>query len=452
MNKILKFIGCIALGTIALASCSPEDFDGPNGNVPLASDYEGNVSVWVDQETNYAYFSFKEAPGISPVWILDGVQYKGDFSTKKYYRKAGTYTVQCKVKNANGISAGAIEKSFTVDKTIATGFTGFDSESDKNLFKTATVTQAAGYYAPNWEQIADPTIVHRGRDFSVILPAATTEQWQCQVPLETDICTTADPDVTYDFSVLLTSTTDHGGMTIKLTNPYNDGDFYFQEKQILKAGEPTCFYITGMPSRNINNLKLFFDFGGNAEDTEVMVEGITFMKSSDNTIVPPSKDPEPVWVDVNSEENLWNTAEPKQIPGFYAPGWSQISDPAVNIVDGKIMISLPEATFERWQAQVPFELNLGITDTEQEYDFLAVIESNAKFKPMVKLTDATNDDNYLFADDSKALEEGGELRFFKTKVKMPSPCSSMKLFFDFGGNPAGTEIAISNIILQKHKE
>lgn len=452
MNKIFKFIGCVALGTLTLASCSPEEYSSPNGNIPLASDYESNVTVTVDQETNYAYFNFESSPGVTPVWIIDGVSYNGDFSAKKYYRKAGDYTVQCKVKNANGISDGAIERTFTIDKTIMNGFGGFDAKSDKNLFKTATITQAECFYAPGWVRIADPPVSMSGSDFTVTLPEATTVQWQAQVPFETNISTVADND-TYDFSVILTATKDHPGVTIKFTNPNDDNDFYFAEKQALKAGEPVCFYMTGMPSRNMENLKLVFDFGGNAAGTEVVVENLVFIKSSDNEISAPEKtEPEPVWVDYNSSDNLWNTANPQQIACHYAPNWIKIADPSVTVSDGKIMIKLPEATFERWQAQVPFLLDLAIDDVDAEYDFLAVIESNSKFKPMVKLTDASDDDNYFFADDSQELVEGGELRFFKKKVKLPNPCSQMKLFFDFGGNPANTEITISNIILQKHRE
>ena len=157
MNKIFRLLGFVPMMLLVLASCSPEDFSAPNGNIPEASDYEDNVEVTVDQETNYAYFNFKSSPGVSPVWIIDGT-YNGNFSAQKYYRKAGTYTVECKVKNANGISDGSIVKTFTINKTVMNGFGGFDAASDKNLFKNATVTRAAGYYAPGWSQIADPAV------------------------------------------------------------------------------------------------------------------------------------------------------------------------------------------------------------------------------------------------------------------------------------------------------
>ena len=35
--------------------------------------------------------------------------------------KKGSYTVECKVKNANGISDGSITKTFEIEKTIMNG-------------------------------------------------------------------------------------------------------------------------------------------------------------------------------------------------------------------------------------------------------------------------------------------------------------------------------------------
>lgn len=451
MKNIFKIIGCVAFGAAMMASCSPEDFDSPNGNVPLASDYEENVHVTVDQATNNAIFHFDAAPGVTPVWLVDGRPINSNFTAKRFYRKAGTYTVECKVKNANGMSDGSIVRDFTINKTIMTGFGGFDAQSDKNLFKNATVKQAAGFYAPGWSQIADPFVSMSGNDFTVNLPQATTEQWQCQIPLETDVCTTQDPDVTYDFSVIITSSTDHKGITIKLTNPYNDGDFYFQERVEFKAGEPKCFHIENLPSRSIDNLKLFFDFGGNAANTDISVENICFIKTSDNEVEVPVEEPEPVWVDIDSDENLWNIANPKFTSGYYAPGWSPIADPVVTINGREYSFVLPQATYERWQAQVPFETTLGISDTSVEYDFLAIIESSEDLTAMVKLTDASDDNNYFFADETK-LAAGAETRVVKQKVTVGNPCDALKLFFDFGGNPAGTEIKIKDIIFQVHKD
>lgn len=62
----------VLVAGFAMTSCSPEDFTGANGNIPQASDYTDNFKVTVDQTTNYANFEFTSAPGVSPIWIIDG--------------------------------------------------------------------------------------------------------------------------------------------------------------------------------------------------------------------------------------------------------------------------------------------------------------------------------------------------------------------------------------------
>lgn len=451
MNKVLKYAGSLLFGALMLTACSPDSYDGPDlGAIPVAANYEDCVKVTVDQATNYAYFHFNAAPGVTPVWIIDGSSYNGEFTAKKYYRKAGTYSVQCKVKNRNGISDGAIERKFTVEKTKMNGFGGFDTNSDYNLFKGATMTQAPGFYAPGWSQIADPVARMSGTDFSITLPEATTDQWQAQVPFTTNISTTATAE-TYDFSVILTCSTDHPGVTVKFTNPNDDNDFYFAERVPLKAGEPFCYYETKLPSRDIQNLKLFIDFGGNPAGAEFVVENLVFIPTSKNDIEAPEKgEPEPVWVDVASADNLWNQANPTPGKWYYAPNWAQIADPTVKESGRSYSFTLPEATYDRWQAQFPIETTLGIAD-DTEYDFLAIIESSTEFKALVKLTDASDDNNFFFAKEVK-LTAGGETRFFVKQAKLPSPCEKLKLFFDFGFNPANTDIVIKDIIIQKHRE
>ena len=127
----------VLVAGFAMTSCSPEDFTGANGNIPQASDYTDNFKVTVDQTTNYANFEFTSAPGVSPIWIIDGA-YQASYGFSKYYRKKGSYTVECKVKNANGISDGSITKTFEIEKTIMNGFGGFVEDSEFNMFKGVT--------------------------------------------------------------------------------------------------------------------------------------------------------------------------------------------------------------------------------------------------------------------------------------------------------------------------
>ncbi|MBR6306182.1 MAG: hypothetical protein IKR38_05315, partial [Bacteroidales bacterium] len=66
-----------------------------------------------------------------------------------------------------------------------------------------------------------------------------------------------------------------------------------------------------------------------------------------------------------------------------------------------------------------------------------------------KLTDTTNDNNFLFTErrDIQAYEE-----FTLTLTGLAGiDAAAVKMVFDFGGNPADTEVTIKEIILREHK-
>ena len=309
MKNIFKYIAGVLVAGFAMTSCSPEDFTGANGNIPQASDYTDNFKVTVDQTTNYANFEFTSAPGVSPIWIIDGA-YQASYGFSKYYRKKGSYTVECKVKNANGISDGSITKTFEIEKTIMNGFGGFVEDSEFNMFKGVTFNVASFYYAPGWGQIADPKYTYQNGAFVVSLPEATTDQWQAQMHVELDKVIALSVDKTYDFSVIITSTTKHPGVTVKVQQKGDDNTFINMQRVALDANEPKCIWFSNVPGVNITDLKFALDFGGNEANTDITLESFVLKDhaNDDGTEIPEVQEPEPSWVKVDSEDNLWNGA------------------------------------------------------------------------------------------------------------------------------------------------
>lgn len=460
MNKICRYIGMALMGLLTLASCSPDDIDSPNGQIPNAADYADNVVVTVDQTTNYAYFNFKSAPGVSPVWIINGISYDGNFTVRKYYRKAGDYTVECKVKNANGISDGTITKTFTIDKTIMNGFGGFDPTYEHNLYAGAAIHGYCNYYNPdpNWgNEITEGfPVTQSDRNFTLTLSKKSYQQWQAQFFIDTDINISSAS--TYDFSVLLTSSTDHPSATVKVCE-IGSGTILLNKEGIeLTAGEPLCVWASELPGFDTSaGLQVVFDFGGNEENTEVNIEDIVIKdhQYDDGTVVPDLTVTEPVWVSVGSAENLWNAITSESYTYYYACGadWAQYPDPTMVKTDGVYCLSLPQPSTLQWQAQFAIVTDLACDDATQEYDFRVTLESNNDVSgATVKLTQSDNDDNYFFAGNIDLPAEA-QTRFWVKQVKAKSgPMPAIKLVFDFGGNPANTEIRIKDIIFQKHKE
>lgn len=467
MKKIYSYIGGMLLTTamaFSITACSPDDFTSPNeAGIPVASTYENTIQIDVDQETNWVTFTFNAQPGITPVWIFDGKTYSSSFSMKKYYRKAGDYSVDVKIANANGVSDGSISKTFRINKTIMNGFGGFVYESDFNMWTKATIAAPTFYYAPGWSAIADPAYTLENGTYTVKLSEATDDTWQAQMAMATNISTEATKH--YDFSVILTASVAHSNVTVKLVDSTDDGNFYFEQKGIkLEANEPLCFWKSNMLGIDIANLKLVFDFGRNAAGTDMTIESIVLKDhaNDDGTEVPViDETPEPTWVAVDSKDNLWNGMTYVN-KFFYANSdWSPKPNPAL-VIDGRsYSLSFPEATAEAWQNQFSFETDL-TADTETAYDFHVILNSTADLKNVTVKLVQTNEigedgkeikhDGNFFFDKKVDLVADSEKAVWAASVKAPEAMHAISLVFDFGGNPANTDVTIKDIILQKHKD
>lgn len=461
--KIFKHISAaliLAAGfAFGLSSCSEDDVYNVDINgVPQASQFEDMVSVTVDQATNTATFSFT-GKGVYPVWIIDGKSYTTMFNFQRFYRKAGDYNVEVKIGNANGVSTGTITKTFHIDKTQMSGFGGFVYDSEFNLWNKATKEDPTFFYAPGWAQIADPAWSFDGDAYTVTLPQATTDQWQAQMHIGTDICLTKGER--YDGSFIFTATKDIKNVTLKI-HPKGDDEnaFYPNQKVNLAAGEPITYWFSDTEAPvDMNNLVFTLDFGGNPENISVTVENFVLKKHSDDdgTVLPdlPST-PEPTWVDVDSPLNLWSTCSFTN-SFYYAPGWAQIADPVLDFSGRNFTVSLPTATFEQWQAQVAFNTDIAVPDTNEPYDFCINFESNVDLNNvMVKLVqtdegDTKHDNNFFFAETIN-IPANTPVKFWQASVKAPEAMHAVSLVLDFGGNPDGTEVKVSNIIFQKHHD
>ncbi|SHE45953.1 hypothetical protein [Dysgonomonas macrotermitis] len=456
MRKIYNYIGMsllIVLMALVQAGCSPDDFTSPNGAIPLATEYEDAIQIDIDQTTNYVTFSFT-GKGVTPVWILDGKTYSSSFSMKKYYRKAGDYSIDVKIANANGMSDGVITKTFHIDKTIISGFGGFVYDSDFNLWKKATIDAPTFWYAPGWSQIADPAYTLSDGAYTLSLPEATTDTWQAQMALGTNMGSSEGTQ--YDFSVILTSSQDHPHVMIKLVDSTDDNVFYFAETRALTANEPTCFWKSEMEGLDISKLKLVLDFGGNAAGTEMIVENIVFKDhaNDDGTVIPDGGSvPEPNWVAVDSADNLWHGVT-FTTSFHYAPGWNQIADPAFTVDGTEYSLVLPSATFDQWQCQVHLITPALATTSAENYDFKVTLNASNDISGVtIKLVqDGGGDNDNIFIFTERFDLRAGENIAAKVIDATGVDITKAKLVFDFGGNPDNTTVLIKDVILQVHKD
>jgi hypothetical protein len=314
----------------------------------------------------------------------------------------------------------------------------WNEDSDCNFWKTATFTNSY-YYAPGWSQIDNPVMTEDGNSYTFSLAAATTDQWQAQCFFNTDIATSAEN--TYDFHCLLNSTTDIANVTVKLYKNGDDDTYFFTKNISLTAYEDYEFEITEMEGIDADQINLVFDFGGNPANTEVTVSSIILKESSCND----SGEDEVSWNE-DSDCNFWKTATFTN-SYYYAPGWSQIDDPVMTEDGNSYTFSLAAATTDQWQAQCFFNTDIA-TSAENTYDFHCLLNSTTDIANVTVKLYKNGDDNTYFFTNNISLTAYEDYEFGMTEME-GIDADQINLVFDFGGNPANTEVTVSEIILKE---
>ena len=177
----------------------------------------------------------------------------------------------------NGSIAWHFILTSTDDVPSQPGFGGYKYDSNCNMWKKATFTNAF-YYAngDGWTANPDPIgFKNNGNgSYTISLPNASSQQWQAQVKFFTDM--TANTTTKYDFSLKLEASQDIKGATVKLVKHGEDGTFFFTERVNLSAGENIVFYKDNMEGIDMNNVDLVLDFGGAPAGTTVKVSDVVF--------------------------------------------------------------------------------------------------------------------------------------------------------------------------------
>ena len=338
---------------------------------------------------------------------------------------------------------------------------GFDPNSKFNMWNNAEYTMFY-YYAPGWAQIANPDFVANGNDYTITLPEATTDQWQAQVAFKTNMTTNAATN--YDFSCILNSNKDLNGATVKLVldGDGNDGIFYFADRIDLKAGEDYIFWKSDMPGIDMDKVDLFFDFGGCQAGTIVNISNIVLKNHADDDgTVPPSEDdpikpdtPTMDW-DYNSAANLWLAVDNGTLFDafgywFADNSWTPIPNEEATHSGDTYEITLPEGMGgSQWQGQFHIDTKL-TASASKAYNFYLVMEADNDCPQVtIKLTDSG--DNNFFCEgrhDVKA-DEPFVYKLTGATLKEGTDATAIRLFFDFGGSPAGTHVKISKIYFEE---
>ena len=460
-NLFIYSIGVLLTG-VMMTACSPESFDGadPNG-IPSVSDVDFSINV--DQETNQMIATYTPQAGTYPVWILNGTSYSTLQEVGYQNPEAGTYTIDLKLGNRNGFSQGVVSKTFTFNETKIDYSADFRRLCDKE-----------------W-RIANKEVAHMGCG-----PAGTagTEWWSAQPNDKKDFGV-------YDDRITFTATTRKGGsytydagadgmtyvnygtsfntegagadLDVALGNQTSTWSFEIYEWQDADGNTTKQTYI----QLGANTLFPYMSSDAQYADPKFRIESLTATKlvlvyeTPDRSIAwrfiltsaPDERLVEEQGFDANSDFNMWKGIDPTM--SFYYnpdPGWGNEQTATFESLFKKgnndYTVTVPQACYDRWQAQVHFHTDLNIS-AANHYDFSAIFNSDVDINGVtVKLTNEADNDAIIDVDNID-LKAGQDVVFWKSDIE-GKDLSQVKLVLDFGRAAGPTVINVSNIVLKDH--
>ena len=352
----------------------------------------------------------------------------------------------------HAIDDGTVLPSVPEDPVAGPEEYKYDSEA--NLWKAADAAHSYSFfYAPSWSQIPNPEVENNGNEYLLKLPSATFAQWQAQFHIIPDSPVALESSKSYDFSVVLNSTTDIKAVTLKLTENGNDDNFLFTENVNLTAFEDYIFDLSDLPGIDAAAVKMVFDFGGNPDNTEVTIKRIVLKDHAidDGTHKGGASGENPGGGLDTSGTDIWDNAKVSYTWWYSMADWSGTLTPEISTISNGWKVVIPAGIGgSEWQGQTHFTLDAPAS-AAKKYDFCVTLNSSAACTCSVKLAWEGNDkDHAFFYDGNVALSAYEDFQYIQSGVSPDADYDKLALFIDLGRTPAGAEVEIKDIHLYEH--
>ncbi len=352
----------------------------------------------------------------------------------------------------HAIDDGTVLPSVPEDPVAGPEEYKYDSEA--NLWKAADAAHSYSFfYAPSWSQLPDPELANNGNEYLLKLPSATFAQWQAQFHIIPDSPVALESSKSYDFSVVLNSTTDIKAVTLKLTENGNDDNFLFTENVNLTAFEDYIFDLSDLPGIDAAAVKMVFDFGGNPDNTEVTIKRIVLKDHAidDGTHKGGASGENPGGGLDTSGTDIWDNAKVSYTWWYSMADWSGTLTPEISTISNGWKVVIPAGIGgSEWQGQTHFTLDAPAS-AAKKYDFCVTLNSSAACTCTVKLAWEGNDtDHAFFYDGNVALSAYEDFQYIQSGVSPDADYDKLALFIDLGRTPAGAEVEIKDIHLYEH--
>ena len=407
--------------------------------------------------TSYSFENAWNDAGIEEVYLvlpantnLSYIPNPDALADPRYRILEGTNTKKIALSHDNGSISWKYEfivegSAKPADPKPDPGEVVFDPNSDRNLWKSAVMDVSFWFANNDWGQIDNPAYTVDGNKHTIVIPEGIgTQRWQGQMVFNnTGIVTSADK--TYDFQLVLNSTADHSGVTIKLTQQDDDNVFFFEDAHAVTAYEEFKYQVKGVQGVNLTNAKLVLDFGGATPGATFEIKDIVLQEHIEGGSGPAPFDP-------SSPDNLWNSAVTTDHHFYFANNdWGAIENATVTSDGGTHTFVLPDGLGgQQWQGQFFFQ-NTGLkSEAAKTYDFHLVLNSTADHPGVtVKLCSQT-DDGAIITDGRYALTAYED--FVLDVYAAPGiDCENLKLVFDFGGGQGGSTVVVKDIVFREAK-
>ncbi len=333
----------------------------------------------------------------------------------------------------------------------------WDASISANMWPQATPNMAFWFSGGDWNgmTVPDNTFVNNGDGtYTITMPEGMGgDQWKGQVHFEsTGLSTSAGKK--YDFQIVLLSSDDHPGVTIKLSKEGDDNTFYCADRHVIAADEEFVYQLADVDGIDIESLRLTLDVAGGVAGSTLNVSKIIICEHQEDHVIGAA--PTEKSLDPSSDANMWKKAVTSGVSFWFANSdWAQIADPVYTAGDNEYKLVMPDGIGgTQWQGQFIFN-NTGIViSADKTYDFQVTLSSTENH-PHVTVKPCYNngseDVNELLYEPSIALKAYEDYVYTKCGVK-GTDIPDLKLVFDFGGAVSGSEVVISGITIQEHKD
>ena len=434
------------------------DWDATIGNQTSTWSFE--VYEWADADGNVTSQTYIQlAPNTAFPYISSDAQYEDP----KF--RIETLTAKKLVLVYETPDRGIAWRFIFTSEAAEKEWSGFDANSDFNMWKGITPVMSFYYNPdPSWGNEQTDTFAALFKlgdnDYSVTVPQQCYAEWQAQVHFHTNLTTSAANN--YDFSCILNSDRDIEGVVIKLTNE-DDSEAIIDAHDVnLKAGEDYIFWVSDVTGKDLNPVKLVLDFGHATGETNISITDIVLKNHADDDgTVPPKDEPvdpdKPVmdW-DYESSANMWKAVDDGSVASefgywFANDSWTALDPQPVATHNGDTYeIMLPEGMGgSQWQGQFHIDTKL-TASASKAYNFYMVMEADNDCPQVtIKLTDAGDTNFFCEGRHDIKADEPFIYKVTGATLKEGVDATAIRLFFDFGGSPAGTHVKISKIYFEE---